>query len=935
MLEIHVVSHTHWDREWYLTYEQFRMRLVALVDRLLDLLDENPEYKFFHLDGQTIVLEDYLEIRPEQEDRLRRAISSGRILVGPWYVMPDEFLVSGESLVRNLVRGHQIARTFGTPMPVGYLPDLFGHVSQMPQIWRHFGLDNTILWRGFGGTRAEYWWQAPDGSRVLMMHLPPEGYCNATRIVFDPDAVMIRAAKAVDFERDRTASGQALLMNGVDHVEPQIEIPDLIARLSAIDGQRARHSTLPQYVAAVRDAVSTAASRLETVAGELRGGEEYANLLPGVLSARVYLKQQNAQVQTLLESYAEPLSVFASRASGGQDFARPELVEGRAQNARGSTGSPRADGRYRYPHGELRHAWKTLMQNHPHDSICGCSIDAVHEENMTRFARATQVADAVVHSALDAIADSVAAAGDGSLRVLAVNADTAERAQVVEAFIDLPVDSAEPWRTVDPQVLDRPVTFWPADARIESVATAGGGPLPFQLLGEEPIVVHEMSRFETPWALHARRIHLLWWAPPVPPCGYAAFDVRIGANEAVRVAQPFRAAVAGNDRSAENEFLRLTVNDDGTFEVMNKASGMTHHGVGLLDDTGDVGDEYNYCPPAVDRRVTSVDARSIRVSRPVVGPLRTTLRIELDLPLPVSAAADRRSRGGDVVSVPITIEATLDAGSPCVFFTITMENAARDHRLRMLFPTGTDRVATSRADSAFDVVTRPARREVPATIRNEAPVNSFPMISVVDAGDDRTGATVVGTGLMEYEIVDDPRTNQASIALTLIRAVGDLSRNDLTTRPSGHAGPPLATPGAQCQGRHRFEVAFAPRGAPPSASQMLASARTVRLPPRVVAARKPGGAAPGSRSFLRVDSVGGGAVLSAVKKAEAGDTLIVRLFNPDDVEATARIAPDFPLRRACAVNFLEERQHELPLAADGVHVRLTPHQIQTIELIGL
>ena len=199
MLDIHVVSHTHWDREWYLTYEQFRMRLVTLIDRLLDLLETEPAYKHFHLDGQTIVLEDYLEIRPEQEPRLRRAIESGRILIGPWYVMPDEFLVSGESLIRNLTRGHQISRQFGGPMPVGYLPDLFGHVAQMPQIWRQFGLDNTILWRGFGGKNAEYWWQAPDGSRVLMMHLPPEGYCNATRIVF-VRRLMTRAARVVDYD---------------------------------------------------------------------------------------------------------------------------------------------------------------------------------------------------------------------------------------------------------------------------------------------------------------------------------------------------------------------------------------------------------------------------------------------------------------------------------------------------------------------------------------------------------------------------------------------------------------------------------------------------------------------------------------------------------------------------------------------------------------
>ncbi len=502
MLDIHVVSHTHWDREWYLTYEQFRMRLVTLVDRLLDLLDSDPSYKYFHLDGQTIVLEDYLEIRPEQEPRLRQAIEDGRILIGPWYVMPDEFLVTGESLVRNLLRGHRISREFGAPMPVGYLPDLFGHVGQMPQIWRQFGLDNTILWRGFGGPDAEYWWEAPDGSRVLMMHLPPEGYCNATRIVFDPAAMMARAAEKIAFERGRTKTGQALLMNGVDHVEPHTAIPMLIDKLSAIEGQRARHSTLPAYVAAVRSSVEASRHDLDTVVGELRTGTDYANLLPGVLSARVYLKQQNALVQTLLESYAEPLAVFASMLGA------------------------------RYPAGELRHAWKVLLQNHPHDSICGCSIDAVHDENMTRFARARQVGDAVAVAALDVIADSVPAPATGIVRAVVVNPDAVERAQVVEAFVDLPIDSAEPWRHVDAQALDRAVTFFPRDAAIAEIAGPDGERVEFQVLGEDIVVSHVMSRYETPWALNVRRLHVLWWAPSLPPCGYAAFDIRLGAADA-------------------------------------------------------------------------------------------------------------------------------------------------------------------------------------------------------------------------------------------------------------------------------------------------------------------------------------------------------------------------------------------------------------------
>ena len=943
MLNIHVISHTHWDREWYLTHEQFRFRLVTLVDRLLDLLDSDPDYKYFHLDGQTIVLEDYLEIRPEQEARLRQAIEAGRILIGPWYVMPDEFLVSGESLVRNLLRGHRISREFGTPMPVGYLPDLFGHVGQMPQIWRQFGLDNTILWRGFGGANAEYWWDAPDGSRLLMMHLPPEGYCNATRIVFDPDAMMARAKEKVDFERGRTRTGQALLMNGVDHVEPHTAIPALIEQLSAIPGQRAKHSTLPDYVAAVRTAVETGKPALETIVGELRSGTDYANLLPGVLSARVYLKQQNAHVQTLLESYAEPLSIFATC------VAPPHPAPSH----------PATRTSFSYPAGQLRHAWKTLLQNHPHDSICGCSIDAVHEENMTRFARACQVGDAVADLALDAIADSVpASSAPNVIRAVVVNTDAVEQARVVEAFVDLPVDSAEPWRKMDAQALDRPVTFWPRETTIAGVTAPDGQPVEFQILGEEPLVTHVMSRYETPWALNVRRVHLLWWAPSLPPCGYAAFDLAVGtAGGAVAAG---RRLVGGGEKFAENERIKMSINHDGTFEVSDKATGVTYHRVGAIEDVGDVGDEYNYSPPASDRRVTSADARVTSVSRLGGGPLRACLRVELELPLPRSASADRKGRASDMVAVPVTIDATLDAGSPRVALSISVDNRACDHRLRLLFPTGATEVDTARADTAFDVITRAARTPVPGTIRNESPVSSMPMISVVDAGDGETGATVIGRGLMEYEIVDNTTHNvevaepadriglgsagsvgsaltvvrSPAIAITLIRAVGDLSRNDLATRPSGHAGPPVATPGAQCRGLQRFELAFEPRGAAPLAGELMASARAHNIPPRVTTARLSSGTGPLTRSFLRLDRRAGDVVLSALKQAEDRSSTIVRLFNPGDEAATVGLSADAPIAHAFAVNFLEERQRELQVENGGIELELMPKQIQTIELVS-
>jgi alpha-mannosidase len=808
----------------------------------------------------------------------------------------------------------------------------------MPQIWRQYGLDNTILWRGFGGTSAEYWWDAPDGSRVLMMHLPPEGYCNATRIVFDPDQMMARAAEKIDYERARTRTGQALLMNGVDHVEPHTAIPMLVDRLSSIAGQRATHSTLPDYVAAVRTAVERDHPPLETVVGELRSGTDYANLLPGVLSARVYLKQQNAHAQTLLESYAEPLSVFASQLGA------------------------------RYPAGEIRHAWKTLLQNHPHDSICGCSIDAVHEENMTRFARARQVGDAVVETALDAIADAVPAPPSGIVRALAVNPDAAERAQVVEAFIDLPIDSAEPWRHVDRQALDRPVVFWPPDAGITEIVAPDGQRVEFQVLGEVRVVSHMMSRYETPWALNVRRLHVLWWAPSLPPCGYAVFDLRIatengsgsgtakavpyiavpymavpdsGTAKAVPymampyVAVPYKSTygrrlVTAGERSAENELLRLAVKDDGTFEVIDKATGVVYPQVAALDDSGDVGDEYNYCPPALDHRVTSAGARVVRITRMAAGPVRASFRVELELLLPVAAGSDRQRRASETVAVPVTVDATLDAGAPRVAFRVSLDNRASDHRLRILFPAGAAHVATARADTAFDVVTRLARQAVPATIKNESPVSSAPMISLVDAGDDTTGATVIAKGLMEYEIVGEP----PAIALTLLRSVGDLSRNDLATRPSGHAGPPVATPAAQCIGRHQFEMAFEPRGRAPAAASLLASARAHLIPPRVVIARRPGGDGPATRSFVRIDGGADTVVLSALKQGEDRANVIVRLFNPGDETVDVTVRTDTPLAEAFAVNFLEERQGSIKIENGAIPLRLTPHQIQTIEIVS-
>ena len=291
-----IVSHTHWDREWYQPYQEYRIRLVQLVDRLLDLLEQDPEYSYFSLDGQTIILEDYLEVRPARRQELSKHIQEGRLLIGPWYILPDEFLVSPEATIRNLILGERVTRAFGAKMPLGYVPDCFGHISQLPQILRGFGMDAAALWRGVGEAPNEFRWAGPDGSEVLTIHLR-DGYGNAAHLPGDEKRFAAHLFRIAGMLTPHATTPHLLAMNGTDHLEPMPELSRLISYANAdLPDLELRHGTLPQFVAAVRDAQPS----LELRVGELRSAER-AHLLPGVFSARIWIKQRNAHCEKLLE----------------------------------------------------------------------------------------------------------------------------------------------------------------------------------------------------------------------------------------------------------------------------------------------------------------------------------------------------------------------------------------------------------------------------------------------------------------------------------------------------------------------------------------------------------------------------------------------------------------------------------------------------------
>ena len=363
----YVLSHTHWDREWYLSFQLFRMRLVDMLDTLIPYLEQHPEFPHFHLDGQTVCLEDYLEVRPDQAERLRHLIEAGRIAVGPWYVLPDLQCIGQESILRNLSRGLALAQRFGVGTPVGYLPDIFSHPAQLPQIFAGYGFRAAVIWRGSSDDPEppyEVLWRAPDGTQLLTLRLPDDrGYLNAFPLADTPEAVSRQFEDWFHERLPRSPSGQLLFMNGCDHQTPNYALPEFIRYFNEThDDYELRQISLTQYL----DKLHITPGELTVLCGEQNrtnysAGRHLNPTLKNTFSTHIPQKIENAQCEAGLVRCAEPLSAMLAAA---------HLPLG-----------------LHY----LDTAWKYLLQNHPHDSICGCSCDDVARDMERRFAWARDI----------------------------------------------------------------------------------------------------------------------------------------------------------------------------------------------------------------------------------------------------------------------------------------------------------------------------------------------------------------------------------------------------------------------------------------------------------------------------------------------------------------------------------------------------------------
>ncbi len=899
-----VISHTHWDREWYFTFEQFRYRLVKLIDNLLDIMENEKDF-VFHLDAQTIVLEDYLKIKPQNKEKLEKYIKEGRIIVGPWYVQNDFFLTDGEATVRNLLIGTKIANEFGACGTTGYIPDQFGNISQLPQIYNQFGIETCLLGRGYSFwhrnendelvrdmTPPEFYWKGKDGSKVLSVRFTT-WYNNAQRFSED----IPRNVKLIDFiEGAYHGTARApyyLLMNGVDHLEAQENLLPILKETNKLlkDGEL-KQCTMQEFTDKLKDWMKETGTEIEEYVGELRNGNDY-DLLKGTLSSRVYLKQDNARLQNKVENIIEPLYTLAEL-KGMKDI---------------------------YPKEYLAYLWKSIIENHPHDSICGCSMDAVHKNMQDRTARINEVSDEMIHDVLSALTTSV------------TRDDMTEDDYIVTV-----------WNTCEEAVsgvaeveLNFPIT---EDFNNFVLLDENGNEAEYEAVRKDFYSLKTTSPINLPGELDVDSYLVKIAVDNIEPMGYRSYVVKkADGRRRICAEEPKQC----ENIKLENDRFTVAVNSMGEIDITDKKLGKTYANCIRLEDSGDSGHSYVYHEALNDTPITTDDIK------PVVELIKDTniekiCSVKYDLMLPAGLNPDTVERSADLISNPIEIVLTLKKGTPWVDITCRVENNSRDHRLRILFDT---EMATDFTTSLvpYDTVERD-RKAVLKRVDNGTQPNSG-MIYIADKG---TSLAIFNEGLNEYEhLLGDKGT----IAVTLVRGTGSIS----TLRDRKQRSM-MRQDGIQTLGKFELKLGISFEDGEDNVSSFVRMAKRFNNPAityfQPYTERKFTGGRPQVQDtdiaelFFReepykdiklertagfMEFIGDAMTVSAVKLSENGKRVVVRAYNTTDNEA------EFAVKTAENISgAVKLRADESEVGAIAVNdnktetIKVKPREIVTIGL---
>ncbi|MCB9850723.1 MAG: glycoside hydrolase family 38 [Phycisphaerales bacterium] len=888
-IQAYYVVSTHWDREWYEAFQQFRYHLVELLDEVLDLMAADERFVCFQTDGQSIILEDYLEIRPERAEQVHAYAKAGRLRVGPWYTMPDENIVAPESLVRNLEEGIRVARDFGNISKAGFVCDIFGHVSQLPQIFHGFGIDNAFLFRGVNEDthRGSFRWTGADGSELVVMRFgPKEGYFDLAAAVrggfdqeneFELEAGIERLVEYVDVQRDRIGTDAVLLFDGGDHMPIE---PQTIALLEGLKKKRPDvelHFTgLDEYAAALRERKDQIT---RTDQGELRApGKkvgEGAWVIPGVLSSRVQLKQANRACETLLCWWAEPFSMLATAKTGAADH-----------------------------DSYIRRAWRYVLENHAHDSICGCSPDQIHKDMEFRFDQAKLISGKVIDNALTAIA----------ARIDLPELEGEQYALVVfnpsQQAIDGPVD-LELWFDENTKNLFN--EFFAFEPKVGfRLCDADGNEIPYDRVSYKP----QRRRFKRAprRAPRGQECIVVQVTAPlkVPAFGYTTLTIK----PEDRPTRHPQGGIVTSHRSLENEHLRVEVNANGSVALHDKRNKQTYDNLLVFEDRADIGDGW-YHGIAVNDEIYSTAATQAEVAVVFDGTQKGVLRIVQRMQVPKRFYFEKQMRRTEEkAELRITTEVTLRRGADNLECRTTIDNTVRDHRVRVLCETGVD-AKTYWADSAFDVVEREIALPADNHLWKELAVETRPQTSWAAIADAKRGLAIVAPDLCESCVRDVPGK---PLALTLLRG---FRRTVFTDGEEG----------GQIIGTHAFNYRLVPFAGEPNrvslavlGQQMNAGLRTIER----LARDKQADGAPLPRTAGQLFMSPGNAVMTSFRKYPEHGYVEVRIFNPYDDTHRETLRFEGGIVEAFTTDLEGNKTGKLAHKQDEVTVELGPKKIVTV-----
>jgi alpha-mannosidase len=903
---IYYYSGTHWDREWYQTFQGFRYRLVGIMNELLDVLESDPEFRVFHLDGQTIPLEDYMEIEPANRERLARMIAGKRIEIGPWYVMPDELLLSGESLIRNLMRGHAIGRDWGAEVwKFGNVCDVFGHIAQLPQIFQGFGIRYAMVGRGTNehSCPAHFRWQSPDGSELIAFKLPDDkGYGSFYQLVIsrlgeaglDSEAAEKLVRNYIDHERTRSPIPVTLVMDSFDHEPLHKETPqylDLIRRL--YPEAEVKHVSLTEMggeLEAYKDGMPVIMGELYEPA---KVKASYIHLITHTLSSRYPLKQANDQCQTLLEKWVEPLAAIAA-------------LEG-----------------YPIQSSYVEMAYKYLLANHAHDSICGCSIDQVHKDMEYRFDQVKGIAHQIIGDVQakerlfrhtgnrsDHAGAAALSGAEGTATTVEDHPEASEgTATTVEARPGAPEATSVP-----PSGDDLILRLWnPLPFPRSEVITADiDFPRDYPYRYQEPFGYEEKNSFrildflgnEIPYGLvsmrrgyiirhhgqHQRRVdrHTVSLKVELPAMGTAEYRV-VPFDRASR----YLASLSSHPREAENEYIRLRICDDGTLSILDKRSQRNYEGLcGYLDD-GEIGDGWYHANPAEDRLVSS-QGTACSIERIENSPSRTVFRVTLQMRVPKQTdwGTHGISRSEEYATLAIVSRIGLSQGEAAVDIETTVDNTARDHRLRLMLPTG---INTSKYDvnQAFAFVERRTgvREDTADWKECDVPEKQTGGIVAKRHPGGEGLAFISAAGIHECAGLDD---EAGTLAVTLFRSFRK------TVMTNGEEG-------GQLLGNLYFKYRLSVFGSGTSCADLIREQDKLQAGVRHISYPAAPGYAPAvPHSYFQL--TGSDICLSVIKRPQSGeqDTVIIRVYNVSGSASTGQITCFRPIAGIREVNLNEE-----------------------------